>query len=278
MLLARPLDRAAADDPLRVGEEHHLEQHRRRIRRGARRVVLKPRVEVREIELVIEQVVQRHRAADALPTEPDLAAKAAQRITQLERDASQLRDWLAVHPTDRRGPTGGIRKSNRTDNESAKMATSKGVIQGYTGVAAVDAQHQIIVEAQAHGTGAEQELLLPVVEAMHAMLTPTSLVTADAGYHSAANLQQLATLGVEALIADPAMRTRDAHARCADGPRSTRNGSSTAWCTTSKSSPARATRRSETAGALVHHAPPAIPRPLAASHHPPRDLFGVSHK
>jgi len=31
-----------------------------------------------------------------------------------------------------------VRKSNRTDNESAKMATSKGVIQGYTGVAAVD--------------------------------------------------------------------------------------------------------------------------------------------
>jgi transposase len=163
-----------------------------------------------KLEAATTVMVQRHRAADALPIEPDLAAKAAQRITQLDRDATQLRDWLAAHPADRRGPTGGIRKSNRTDNESAKMATSKGVIQGYTGVAAVDAQHQIIVEAQAHGTGAEQELLLPVVEAMHAMLTPTSLVTADAGYHSAANLQQLATLGVEALIADPAMRTRDA--------------------------------------------------------------------
>ena len=43
------------------------------------------------------------------------------------------------------------------------MATSKGVIQGYTGVAAVDARHQIIVEAQAHGTGSEQKLLIPVV-------------------------------------------------------------------------------------------------------------------
>lgn len=37
---------------------------------------------------------------------------------------------------------------NRTDNESAKMATSKGVLQGYTGVAAVDAKHQIIVNAR----------------------------------------------------------------------------------------------------------------------------------
>ena len=54
------------------------------------------------------------------------------------------------------------------------MATGKGVIQGYTGVAAVDAQHQIIIEAQAHGTGSEQELLLPVVRATQAHATPAT--------------------------------------------------------------------------------------------------------
>jgi hypothetical protein len=104
---------------------------------------------------------------------------------------------------------GGIRKSNRTDNESAKMATGKGVIQGYTGVAAVDARHQIIVEAQAHGTGSEQELLIPVVTAMQAVLAAQSLVTADAGYHSETNLQRLAALPIDALIADNDMRRRD---------------------------------------------------------------------
>ena len=40
-----------------------------------------------------------------------------------------------------------MRQSNRTDADSAKLATGKGVIQGYTGVAAVDSQHQIIVGA-----------------------------------------------------------------------------------------------------------------------------------
>ena len=79
------------------------------------------------------------------------------------------------------------------------MATGKGVIQGYTGVAAVDGAHQIIVEAQAHGTGSEHELLLPVVTAMQTLLTPESVITADAGYHSEANLRQLATLPGEAL-------------------------------------------------------------------------------
>jgi IS5 family transposase len=104
---------------------------------------------------------------------------------------------------------GSIRKSNRTDNESAKMATGKGVIQGYTGVAAVDGKHQIIVEAQAHGTGSEQELLVPVVAAMKDILAEHSVITADAGYHSEANLQQLAAMKVDALIADNGMRQRD---------------------------------------------------------------------
>ena len=163
-----------------------------------------------KLEAATTVMVERHRAADARPIEPDLAAKAAERITRSERDATQLRDWLAAHPEDRRGPTGGIRKSNRTDNESAKMATGKGVIQGDTGVAAVDARRQIIVEAQAHGTGSEHELLVPIVQAMRHVLAPESLLTADAGYHSEANLQQLATRGIDARIADPALRTRDA--------------------------------------------------------------------
>lgn len=63
-------------------------------------------------------------------------------------------------------PNGTVRQSNRTDKEGAKMATSEGVIQGYTSVATVDAQHQIIVDAQAHDTGSEAELLRPVIAAM----------------------------------------------------------------------------------------------------------------
>src|SRR5450759_3860991 len=116
---------------------------------------------------------------------------------------------MADHPEDRKGSKGTVRKSNRTDNESAKMATGKGVIQGYTGVAAVDARHQIIVEAQAHGTGSEQELLLPVVQAMRGIMGEEALLTADAGYHSEANLAPRATMRVDALIADNPMRRRD---------------------------------------------------------------------
>ncbi len=89
------------------------------------------------------------------------------------------------------------------------MATGKGVIQGYTGVAAVDGQNQIIVCAQAHGTGSEQELLMPVVAAMKDVLADHSVITAEAGYHSEENLKQLAAMEIEALIADNGMRGRD---------------------------------------------------------------------
>jgi transposase len=162
-----------------------------------------------KLETAAKVMLERHRAADQRALEPDLQAKETQRLTRLQTDAAQLRAWLADHPEDRKGSKGSIRKSNRTDNESAKMATSKGVIQGYTGVAAVDARHQIIVEAQAHGTGSEQELLIPVVRAMQEILSDASLITADAGYHSEANLKEMASMKIEALIADNNMRSRD---------------------------------------------------------------------
>ncbi|MEO7325926.1 MAG: IS1182 family transposase, partial [Dokdonella sp.] len=110
-------------------------------------------------------MLERHRANDAGSAEHVTDTKATARIERLTNEAAKIRTWLAENPTDRPGTRGSIRKSNRTDNESAKLATDKGVIQGYCGVAVVDAAHQVIVEASAHGTGAEQELLLPVLDA-----------------------------------------------------------------------------------------------------------------
>lgn len=162
-----------------------------------------------KLERAVEAMLARHRTEDARPAEADIDTKAQARIEQLRAEATQIRAWLAQHPDDKPGRDGKPRKSNRTDNDSAKMATSKGVIQGYTGVATVDSRSQVIVDAQAHGTGSEHELLVPVVDATRALRDPTTLITADAGYHSEANLEALAERGVDALIADNAMRQRD---------------------------------------------------------------------
>ena len=155
------------------------------------------------------RMLATHRAADAAPPGEREAQRHARQIERLQRDAQQLRDWLAAHPEDRRGSKGSVRLSNRTDNDSAKMATGKGVIQGYTGVAVVDDAAQVIVEAQAHGTGSEQELLRPVVTASTPYRSPQTVITADAGYHSEANLQHLATAHIDAYIPDTGYRKRD---------------------------------------------------------------------
>jgi len=165
--------------------------------------------QAQKMEAAVSTMLARHREADSGDAEPSLQAKQSQRIEQLQREARRIREWLADNPEDRKGARGSVRKSNRTDNESAKMATSKGVIQGYTGVAAVDSRHQVIVEAQAHGTGSEQELLVPTVVALEDVLDEDTLITADAGYHSEANLAALAAMRRDALIPDNGMRSRD---------------------------------------------------------------------
>ena len=100
------------------------------------RVEFTPQAET--LEHATQAMLTRHRETDALDIEPDIVAKTTARFARSTKDAHHLREWLATHPEERRGPTGGLRKSNRTDNESAKMTTDKRVIQGCTGVAAVD--------------------------------------------------------------------------------------------------------------------------------------------
>ena len=149
-----------------------------------------------------------HQSRDEMKRDEEGEPQHAQRINQLATEAARIRNFLATH-FERRSRKGAIRKSNTTDNDSAKMATSKGVIQGYTGIAAVEAKHQIIVAANAHGSGSEQEALLPMITRTDPIRTAQTLITADAGYHSEANLKQLHEQGVSALIADGLMRKRD---------------------------------------------------------------------
>lgn len=107
-----------------------------------------------------------------------------------------------LNPDGRRGAKGALRLSNRTENDSAKMATAKGAVQGYTGVAAVDVAHQIVVDAQAHGTGSEQEPLLPVIDASSSQCRPYTAICADARYHSEKNLAGLESRNIPAWVCD----------------------------------------------------------------------------
>lgn len=161
------------------------------------------------MEAAVAKMLQAHRSRDEDNDTDEANGWDSARWERLRAEAKRIRAFLATH-AERRSEKGAIRKSNVTDNDSAKMATAKGVIQGYTAVAAVDARAQIIVAAQVHGSGSEQSILLPMVESTARLRTEQTMVTADAGYHSEANLKGLCERAVPALIADGLMRRRDA--------------------------------------------------------------------
>src|SRR5437773_6683736 len=96
--------------------------------------------------------------------EDDPVVEPEQRQSERRRaKVKKLKSWLRENQ-DKIGKSGKPRKSNLTDNESAKMKSSHGVIQGYDGVAAVDQKHQVIVHAEAFGQPQEHNLLKPMVE------------------------------------------------------------------------------------------------------------------
>jgi len=115
------------------------------------------------------------------------------------------------------GNTGEV-KSNVTDNESAKMVTSHGTIQGYNGQALVDSKHQIILHGEAFGSGQDHEHLPPIVDGAKENLKTLGhsedyfkgkILSADTGYHSQTNLCKCEEEGLDAFIPDREFRKRD---------------------------------------------------------------------
>ncbi len=110
-------------------------------------------------------------------------------------------------------------KSNITDNESAKMTTSKGTLQGFNGVAAVDKKHQIVVVAQAFGEGQEQHTLKPILAGLSDRYRRVGInddiyktevvVTADTGFSNDTNNRYLKDKNINAYIPDNDFRSRD---------------------------------------------------------------------
>ena len=152
------------------------------------------------------KIIALHRAQDEHGEPLDNQRQA--RVDELRREAQATRAFIASHPK-RVNRKGVELKTNVTDPDSAKMATSKGVIQGYAAQAAVDSAHQIIVAADVIGSGSEQTMLLPMIDKSAPVRNDNTLITADAGYYNDENIRMLHERGIPALIADNAMRQRD---------------------------------------------------------------------
>lgn len=173
-----------------------------------------------KMERAVAHLVQTHAEQDASealdPTQDTPRRHEERTLATLRKNAEKLRTALAT-TSERTGARGKPIKRNLTDAESATLKTSHGVVQGYIGVAAVDADWQIIVEAQAHGNPQEHDLLKPMVDGVHRHLSAIgdegaanqSAFLADAGYNSERGLEALAADGIDGYIADGQMRKRD---------------------------------------------------------------------
>jgi hypothetical protein len=169
-----------------------------------------------KIDRAIRRMLQRHREQDSREPAPDILEREQAQIKKLRAISRKIRRFLDQEP-ERSGVSGKTVKSNITDNDSAKMRTSHGVIQGYTGVAAVDSRYQVVVQAEAFGQGQEHGLLKPVIEGIRetfnddesGKVLKKTRITADSGYHNREMLEYLEAQEIDAYLADTGFRPRD---------------------------------------------------------------------
>jgi transposase len=108
-------------------------------------------------------------------------------------------------------------KSNITDNDSAMMQTSHGAIQGYNAQALVDSKHQVIVQADAFGTGTDHHHLEPVIDGAKENMAAIGhteeyfkdkILSADTAYHSTNSIKKCEEEQIDAYIPDKEYRKR----------------------------------------------------------------------
>jgi transposase len=164
----------------------------------------------KKIELLMKQHTINDQAQDQ-----DRIQKA---IQDIKKQKKRIEQFIETN-TPRMHHPGCEVKSNITDNDSAKLKTSGGYIQGYNALALSDSKHQIVVNAYPKGRQYEGAELKPFIEdslktAKQAGILKgkfrSATLLADTNYFSEANCRYLLQKQkMKAIIPDPQFRRRD---------------------------------------------------------------------
>ena len=93
-------------------------------------------------------------------------------------------------------------KRNLTDGDSRLLKTSHGYIQGYNAQVAVDADSQVIVAQMITNQRTDSQHLIPLVEQIETNTEDAVReISADSGYYSEPNLEQLEATAIRGYIA-----------------------------------------------------------------------------
>lgn len=168
-----------------------------------------------KLEQKVKEAVQEQKREDCGGDDPD-QQRQEKRVLRLIRQAERIEKFLAQNKP-KQGCRGKEIQSNITDNESAKMVSSHGVIQGYNANALVDEKHQVVVHAEAFSSGEDSQNIQPMLKGAKHNLEAVGLkqplkekiVSADTGYYSVENLEACRDEEVDAYIPDRDFRKRD---------------------------------------------------------------------
>jgi len=178
-----------------------------------------------KIEKTVKYLMERHIRRDKVEASNGINYNEEKKqIEKLKAKAEKIEKWL-LENEGKQGKRGKEIQSNITDNESAKMKTAHGVIQGYNCQALVDSKHQIIVHAEAFGNGQDNEHIEPMIEGAKENVKAIGLgegyfegktFMADSNYHSEDNLEKCSDENLNAYIPDVYFRKRDPRFAIAD--------------------------------------------------------------
>ena len=138
-------------------------------------------------------------------------------IDKLKKQAARIEKWLKQNDA-KIGVNKKELRSNVTDNDSAKMYSAHGTVQGYNAQALVDSKQQVIVHGEAIGKGLDNDNLAPVVDGAKKNLERIGkgsdyfegkILTADSSYHSVTNIAKCNAEKLDAYIPDNKFRNRD---------------------------------------------------------------------
>jgi transposase len=164
----------------------------------------------------LQRVIAEHAQADRQPEVELERQKKRERRFQLQ--VERLNQFLQEQEP-KYGSEGKEIQSNVIDNESVKMPSSHGVIQGYNAQAMVDSRHQVILAAEAFSSQ-DHENLAPMLAGAKKNICAIGKdetyfqgkqLTADSNYHSLKSLTVCQDEKIDAYIPDIQFRKRDPH-------------------------------------------------------------------
>ncbi len=169
-----------------------------------------------KLQKKLQRVMAEHAQADQQPEV--IVARQKKRERRFQLQVERLTEFLQDREP-KRGSEGKEIQSNVIDNESVKMPSSHGIVQGYNAQALVDSKRQVILAAEAFSSQ-DHENLAPMLKGAKKNLCAIGKdenyfqgkqLTADSNYHSLNSLSVCKEEKLDAYIPDIQFRKRDPH-------------------------------------------------------------------